>query len=364
MVAAFDDEIGNAGSRTHEFGLHANKAVAEARHRVAAVVRAQPLDVVFTSGATEANNLAILGLQTHGEATRRRHIISSAIEHKAVLEPLQVLEARGFEVTYLAPGADGRIGADTVCEALRPDTLLVSLMHGNNETGALQPITEVADTLVGSTTLFHVDAAQTYGKVLEPLAHPRIDLISVSAHKLFGPKGVGALIARTRKFQRPPLQALMYGGGQERGLRPGTLPVPLIVGFGVAAELALNEHVQRAGKCRRHRTAALAAFRSVAHIVLGSPAAALDHILSVAFPGVDSEALILATKDLVAISNGAACTSARYEPSHVLKAMGASDAVAASAVRLSWCHLTQDAPWDEFASRVRELQAANLSLAD
>ena len=221
-------EFGNAGSRTHGYGQVARERVNRARQEVAVVVAATPDEVIFTSGATESNNLAILGLAAHGEATGKRHIISTQIEHKAVLEPLEVLGGRGFEVELLAPTEGGWVSPEAVAAALRPDTLLVSVMAVNNETGVVQPIEEIASLLEGNDAFLHVDAAQAFGKLIAPLQTKRIDLLSVSGHKIGAPKGIGALITRRRGFKRPPLQPLMYGGGQERGLRPGTLPVPLI----------------------------------------------------------------------------------------------------------------------------------------
>ena len=243
------EEFGNAGSRTHAYGQVAKDRVNRARQQVAAVVDARPEEVVFTSGATESDNLAILGLADHGTHAGRRHIISTQIEHKAVLEPLEEMARRGFEVTLLPPTAGGWIDPDAIRQALRPDTLLVSVMAVNNETGVIQPIPEIADALTGSEAYFHVDAAQAFGKQIEPLRHRRIDLMSISGHKIYAPKGIGALVTRRRGYQRPPLRPLLFGGGQERGLRPGTLPVALIAGLGTAAELALREHAERARIC-------------------------------------------------------------------------------------------------------------------
>lgn len=358
LVRALDEDFGNAGSRTHEFGSRAKQLVQTARKSVAAVVKAESADVIFTSGATEANNLAILGLAGEGERRGRRHLVTTSIEHKAVLEPLQVLERRGFDVTYVPVGPGGRVVASDVLGAVREDTLLVSVMQANNETGVLQPIEEIANGLVDHPAYLHVDAAQGFGKDLEPLRHARIDLIAVSAHKIFGPKGIGALITRTRAYSRPPLEPLFYGGGQERGLRPGTLPVPLIVGFGVAADLCLQRHRDRTARCLEIRQAALTAFQDLEMSVIGNAEPHLPHILSLAFHGVDSEALMLSLKDLVAVSNGSACTSASYAPSHVLTAMGLEADVVSSAVRLSWSADTPDIAWSEIARRVAELQSA------
>lgn len=355
MMRYFDSEYGNAGSRTHEFGLRANRAVQRAREQVAAVVEAQSQEVVFTSGATESNNLAVLGLAPHGVDAGKRHIVSTQIEHKAVLEPLEALQQCGFEVTLVPPDTTGRVAASDVIEAVREDTLLVSIMHVNNETGVVQPLSGIGEALADHPAYFHVDAAQGFGKDLAPLCSGRIDLISVSAHKIYGPKGAGALIARSRGFKRPPLRPLMHGGGQERGLRPGTLPVPLIVGLGTAAEIAIKEHVCRAQKCFVFKEHLLHALEPLDPVFNGEPEITLPNVLNFCLPGLDSEAAMLALKGLVAVSNGSACTSASYEPSHVLKAMGLSDRRVQGAIRVSWCHLTSDVGWDHTVQALRRL---------
>lgn len=352
----FGEEFGNAGSRTHEYGLRASKTVQLARERVATVVSAKAEEVIFTAGATEANNLAILGLAEHGEKTGCRHIVSTAIEHKAVLEPLQALSARGFDVTLLRPKENGAVDPTAIAAALKPETLLVSVMQANNETGIRQPITEIAAALAGHDAYFHVDAAQGFGKDLESLRSTRIDLLSVSSHKIFGPVGVGALIARRRGFRKPPLQPLMFGGGQERGLRPGTLPVPLIAGFGLAAEMAVTQNAQRRSRCEAMRFDALAALRPLNLFMHGNPDNALPHVLNFSIDGLDSEAIMVALKGIAAISNGSACTSQSYKPSHVLQAMGLTDAQIAGAVRISWCHLTPDPDWHTIAARLAQIQ--------
>jgi cysteine desulfurase len=351
-----DEEYGNAGSRTHDYGTRAKVAVQRARDQVAAVVGAKREEVVFTSGATESNNLAILGLREHGEKTARRHIISTAIEHKAVLEPLEQLAANGFEVTLIRPGADGVVSAGAVRAALRPDTLIVSVMHVNNETGVAQPLEEIAAVLQGHEAYLHVDAAQSFGKLLAPLRDPRVDLISVSAHKLYGPKGVGALVTRRRGYDKAPLAPLLFGGGQERGLRPGTQPVGLIAALGEAAERAGKDHASREKRCRATKTAALKALTAVGGEPVGDQVRALPSTLNIRFPGLDSEALMVSLKDLIAISNGSACTSSSYTPSHVLKAMGFDDVTANQCVRLSWCHLTPEVDWAAVATRIAELR--------
>lgn len=355
VVSWLTHELGNPASRTHQYGVAARKAVQAAREQIATVVDAAADEVLLTSGATESNNLAILGLQAYGERVGRRHIISTAIEHKAVLEPLQILVKRGFEVTLVRPEPSGAVTAEAVAAALRPDTLLVSVMHVNSETGVKQPLLEIANALAGHDAYFHVDAAQGFGKELASLRTKRIDLISVSSHKIYGPAGVGALITRRRNYTRPPLEPLAYGGGHERGLRPGTVPVPLVVGFGLAAELAQKQSGIRQSRCAALRAQALAALEPLNVRLHGDPDKTLPHVLNFSVPGVDSEALIVALKDLVAISNGSACTSQNYTPSHVLSAMSLPPDAISGAIRMSWCHLTPDVDWLRVAERIASL---------
>jgi cysteine desulfurase len=350
------EEFGNAGSRTHDYGNRAKAAVQKARDQIAAVVAAKRDEVLFTSGATESNNLAILGLSEHGLKTNRKHIISTRIEHKAVLEPLEEMERRGFEVTLISPTSEGYIDSAAVTVALRDDTLLVSVMHVNNETGVMQPISEIARGLSEHLAYLHVDAAQGFGKDLETLRNVRIDMISASAHKIYGPKGVGALFIRRRGFDRVPLAPLMYGGGQERGLRPGTIPVPLVVGFGVAAELAVKHADDRRRKCEEFRTTALEALQDLDFSFNGDPSRMMPHVVNIALPGIDSEAVMVATKGLIAISNGSACTSHSYTPSHVLEAMGLDDDHVRGALRFSWCHMTETPDWDSVVNAIKQLQ--------
>ncbi|CRI66131.1 Aminotransferase, class V [Thiocapsa sp. KS1] len=351
LLRYLDEDFGNDGSRTHEFGARAKQAVQRARDQVAAVVGAKRDEVVFTSGATESNNLAILGLRAEADGGRR-HVITTGIEHKAVLEPCDLLERSGFSVTRVAVDSSGAVDPEAIRGALQPDTVLVSVMQANNETGVRQPLDAIAERLADHPAYFHVDAAQGFGKDPEPLRNPRIDLISISGHKLYAPKGIGALVARRRGYERIPLQPLMVGGGQERGLRPGTLPVALIAGLGTAAEVAVRDCVRRQAICRVIRRQALDALMPLGPRLTGDQSLVMDHVLNLAFPGLDSEALMVALKDLVAISNGSACTSSSYSPSHVLKAMGMSDDEANGCVRLSWCHLTPVVDWEAVAGRI------------
>ena len=338
-------EFGNAGSRTHEYGTRAKQAVQKARDHIADVVQAQRDEVIFTSGATESNNLAILGLADHGEATGKKHIISTLIEHKAILEPLEVLGKRGFDLTLLPPTQGGWVNPEEVEMALREDTLLVSCMHANNETGVVQPLREIAQRLGDHPAYFHTDAAQGFGKDIDTLRDPRIDFISISGHKIYGPKGIGALIARRRGFKRPPLNPLMFGGGQEKGLRPGTLPVALITGLGKAAELALKNANQRAARCKSFRQQALNAIDPLEPVFNGDQNRTLPHVFNISFPGLDSEAVIVALKNHIAVSNGSACTSQSYDPSHVLESMELEKEIIQSAIRISWCHMTDEVDW-------------------
>jgi cysteine desulfurase len=349
------EEFGNAGSRTHEFGTRAKKAVQAARDSLGVVVDAQRDEVVFTSGATESNNLAILGLAEHLKGVGRTHIITTSIEHKAVLEPIEQLGKRGFEVTYLQPSSTGAVTGEMLKDALQENTGLVSIMHANNETGVLQPIEELVEVLDNHPAFFHVDAAQTFGKTGGALASKRIDLISASGHKLYAPKGIGVLITRRRKFKRPPLTPLVWGGGQEKGLRPGTLPVALIVGFAKAAELAVKNQEKWQKKCLKFREQALEKLIPLDIQPNGDPDMMMPHVLNFSVPGIDSEALIVALKEDIAISNGSACTSQSYTPSHVLKAMGLSDEQIQGAVRLSWCHSTEQPDWDSVIGVIRQL---------
>jgi cysteine desulfurase len=352
-VAKFTvEEFGNAGSRTHSFGSRAKKRVQEARTQIAELGAVDSGDVVFTSGATEGNNLAILGLRDFGESEGRKHIVSTAIEHKAVLEPLEYLQSVGFEVDLVKPSESGRVGSEEVLAAVRPDTLLVSLMQVNNETGIIQPVTEVAGQLEGHPAFLHVDAAQGFGKELEQLRSPRIDLISISGHKIYGPKGIGALLLRRRDGERPPLRPLMFGGGQEKGLRPGTLPVGLIAGLGEAAELASTNHSERAGELLGHHQHAVEALTEMGARFNGDPEVALPTTVNFSLPGLDSEAAIVALKDVAAVSNGSACTSQSYEPSHVLLAMDLDEERISGAIRASWSHMTPEIDWGGISEAV------------
>jgi cysteine desulfurase len=347
--------FGNAGSRTHDFGRRSRTVVEQARQQVAAVAGASRGEVVFTSGATESNNLALLGLEPWGRAQGKLHVVVTAIEHHAVLGPVEALESRGFRVTRVTPRPSGQVDADSIYDALRPDTLCVSVMQVNNETGMRQPVRAVADRMEDHAAYLHVDAAQGYGKDIEPLRHSRIDLISVSGHKIHAPQGIGALIARRRGRARPPIEPLLLGGGQEFGFRSGTLPVALIAALGRAAELALAEAAGRQEICRAFRQRLVDGLAPLSPVVHGDLALSAPHIVNLSIPGFDAETAMEAWQDLVAVSNGAACSSQFYTCSHVLSAMRLPEDKKAGALRLSWCHLTPD---PDFAGMVQAIRSA------
>jgi len=348
----FESEYGNEGSRTHTFGARAKEAVQKAREQVARLVNAKPEEVIFTSGATESNNLAILGLGNWGRQHGKTHIITTRIEHKAVLEPIDHLAKDGFEVDLVAPDKDGRVEVEKITRLLRPTTMLVSVMHANNETGVIQPIGELAEAMAHHPAWLHVDAAQTFGKLIEPLRNHRIDLISASGHKIYGPKGIGVLIVRHRGKQKIPLAPLVFGGGQEQGLRPGTLPVPLIAGFGEASELGSKHYAERENQCRLFRNKFLLAIAPLKPHLHGKEEGVLPHTLNVSFPGLSAEEVMVRLRDLVAVSNGSACTSSNYQPSHVLKAMGLEKDEIVGAVRFSWCHMTPEPDWQAVVGKL------------
>lgn len=325
--------IGNASSTTHPFGRRVAERIEQAREQVAALIGAASEEIIFTSGATESNNLAILGA-ARANAHRGRHLVSSRTEHKAVLDPLRRLEKEGFTVTLLSPERTGRMDPERVAAALRPDTILTSIMLVNNEIGVIQDVAAIASLCRSRGILFHSDAAQAAGKIpLDAQASP-LDFVSLTAHKLYGPKGIGALYVR--RDARARLQPIMFGGGQERGLRPGTLPTHQIVGFGSACDLARRalpgEHARLLG-LREHLWRGLAGLGGV-H-ANGEGAACVPGILNVSFEGVEGESLVAGLREL-ALSTGSACNSAAAEPSYVLRALGRDTQLAQSSLRLSF----------------------------
>lgn len=347
------EEFGNAGSRTHEFGVNAKRAVERARAQIAQVVEADKTEVLFTSGATESNNIVILGLRNAAESQGKKHIITTKTEHKAVLEPIQFLEREGFEVTYLDVDQNGHIDLAQLQEVLRLDTFLVSVMHVNNETGVINPIEEICALLAEHEAFFHVDAAQGFGKLRSELQNQRIDFISVSGHKLYAPKGVGALIMRKRGFKAPPLKPIMFGGGQEKGIRPGTLATPLVAGLGLASEIAARYSVDWKLKVESEKKRFQTAIESLGGLVNGVETS--PYILNFSIPGINSEAAMVALKGVAAVSNGSACTSSSYKPSHVLSSMGLEPDRISSAIRVSFSPFMEPIPYEEILKRLNSL---------
>lgn len=343
MLTAYRQYYGNPDSRTHDYGNNARNQVEHARGQVASLLGVKKNEVIFTSGATESDNMAILGLADYGISNGKRHVISTAIEHKAVIEPLKVLQKRGFEVEFISPDESGRINAELLLSKVRPDTLLVSVMHANNETGIIQPVQEVGNALYETNTYFHIDAAQSCGKLVDELRLAKYDMLSLTAHKMYGPQGIGALILRMKKYKKPPLTPLVFGGGHEGGLRSGTLPVALIVGLGKACEIAENEHLSNMGQYMKTKEQIMEALQhsEVIFEVNGSHQFCMPNTLNISFLGVDSEALMISTKQYCSVSNGSACTSHDYDHSHVLMAMGLSTERIESAIRISWGKSTQ-----------------------
>lgn len=334
-----DGTFGNPASRSHRFGWQSEEAVDVARNQIAELVNADPREIVFTSGATESDNLAIKGA-AHAHQTRGKHIITSRTEHKAVLDSCQQLEREGFEVTWLTPGTDGIISPDQLLAALRDDTILVTLMHVNNETGVVQDIAAFGELCREREILFHVDATQSVGKLPVDLGVLPVDLMSFSAHKLYGPKGIGALYVRRKP--RVQIAAQIHGGGHERGMRSGTLPVHQIVGMGEAFRIAAEERETEMARLQALRERLWQGISALPDVTLnGHPQQSAPNILNVSFADVEGESLIMALKDL-ALSSGSACTSASLEPSYVLRALGLSEELAHSSLRFSLGRFTTD----------------------
>lgn len=338
MVDVYQNRSGNADSRTHSYGDEARAVVETARKQVASLLGISPSEVFFTSGATESSNIAIQGLAEYARRSGKRHIITSSIEHKAVLETVRAMERQGFDVDFVAPEPSGRVDAAKIVDKLRDTTLLVSLMHVNNETGIIQPVEELGAELAARDVLFHVDATQSCGKLVDELRTLAYHMLSFSAHKLRGPQGIGVLVLRKKGYRRPPVKAIMYGGQQERGLRPGTIPVALAAGCGAACALAEAHYAEDAVclKEMKERAMELLDASELSYAVNGDPGYCLSSTLNVCLHGVSSEALMIATKQYCAVSNGSACTSTDYTPSYVLAAMGLSAERIASSVRISW----------------------------
>lgn len=338
MVDIYKNTIGNADSRTHDFGDNARVIVENARKQVGLLLDIPPEDVFFTSGATESNNIAIQGLREYAEKTEKKHIITTSIEHKAVLETAKYMGKHGYRVDYVFPDQTGRILAEDVMALVNDDTLLVSVMHVNNETGVIQPIKEIGDGLVDKDVLFHIDATQSCGKLVEELREISYDILSFSSHKMYGPQGIGALILRRKKYMLPPVKPIMFGGQQEHGISPGTIPVALVGGFGKACELAAEEYKKDEADNMAIKDMLIEMLKKsgIKYKINGSVEHCISSTLNIQIEGVSSEALMLTSKEYCSISNGSACTSSSYSPSYVLVAMGMSEDDIDQSIRLSW----------------------------
>jgi len=346
-----DSEFGNPASRSHVFGWHAEAAVEEARKQVADLIGADPREIVWTSGATESDNLAIKGA-AHFYQKKGKHIVTCKTEHKAVLDTCRQLEREGFEVTYLDPEPNGLIDLNKLEAALRPDTVLVSIMHVNNEIGVIQDLAAISKLTRERGIIFHSDAAQSAGKVPIDVSTMDVDLISFSAHKIYGPKGIGALYVRRKPRVR--LEAQMHGGGHERGLRSGTLATHQIVGMGEAFRIAREEMASESERIRALRDRLYQGLSDIEEVYVNGD---MDHRvagnLNISFNFVEGESLIMALKD-IAVSSGSACTSASLEPSYVLRALGRNDELAHSSIRFTLGRFTTESDVDYAVRVVRE----------
>ena len=358
MLPWFSERFGNAHSTQHAFGAQAAEAVEDARKKVAALLGADPREIVFTSGATESNNLAIKGAARFARRHNRGdHIVVLETEHKCVLESCNALAEEGVRTTVLKVGADGLVDLDALADAIEDDTVLVSIMSVNNEIGVIQPLADIGRLCRARAVLFHTDAAQAAGKISLDVDDMSIDLLSVSGHKLYAPKGIGALYVRRRPRTR--LLAEISGGGQERGARSGTLAVPLIVALGAACEIADQEMAQEAGRLSEFRRSLLAQLQGAVPdlVVNGALEPRIAGNLNIGFPGIDAMAL-MASLDDVAVSTGSACTSTSVEPSYVLQALGLPRSVSAGSIRIGFGRFTTQSEIDYAARRIAEAIAA------
>jgi len=351
MIPYLREQFGNPASRSHMYGWSAEKAVEEARAQVAALVNADPREIIWTSGATEGNNLALKGAAQFYK-TKGKHIITVKTEHKAVLDTVRELERQGFEATYLQPQDNGLITVTQLAEAIRPDTILVSVMLVNNEIGVIQPIDGIGELCRSKGIIFHCDAAQATGKVHIDLEKTKVDLMTFTAHKTYGPKGIGALYVRRKPRVR--IEPQMHGGGHERGLRSGTLPTHQIVGMGEAFRIAKEEMDEELVRIKKLRDRLAKGLQDMEEVYInGDLEHRVPHNLNVSFNYVEGESLIMAIKDL-AVSSGSACTSASLEPSYVLRALGRSDELAHSSIRFTFGRFTTEEDIDFTIQLIKE----------
>ncbi|MEG0512599.1 MAG: cysteine desulfurase family protein [Clostridia bacterium] len=338
MIDVYKNHYGNSDSRTHGYGDDTRAIVEKARKQVALLLGVSLGEVFFTSGSTESSNIAIQGLEHYANESGKNHFVISTIEHKAVLETVKAMEHKGFLADYVNPRSSGLIPANAILEKVTPQTVLVSLMHINNETGIIQPVDQIGEELSERNVLFHVDATQSCGKLVDELRGLKYSMLSFSAHKMGGPQGVGVLVLRKKRYRLPPVRGIMYGGQQENEIRPGTVPVALVAGCGKACEIAENEYQSNQQICREIRELILGLLKEsgLKWTINGDLDCCAYNTLNICLHGVSSEALMLASKVYCGISNGSACTSKQYGPSYVLKAMGVSPADISNSVRISW----------------------------
>lgn len=362
MVDTYLNSYGNADSRTHNHGEQARITVEYARKQVASLLGINSSEVFFTSGSTESNNIAIQGLEEYALETNRKHIITSAVEHKSVLETVKMMKKKGFEIELVNPDLSGQVNVQEILDKVRDDTLLVSIMHVNNETGIIQPVAELGLELEKRNVLFHVDATQSCGKLVDEIRNLKYNMLSFSAHKLNGPQGVGVLVLKKKRYKLPPVKNIMYGGQQEHGIRPGTIPVALVAGCGKACEIAEIEYKENSHKLRKLKSTLeeLLNDSGVDYHYNGDQNYCVDSSANICFKGVMSEALMLSCKQYCSVSNGSACTSKSYSPSYVLEAMGIPIEDIESSVRISWGPETDEM---EFRENLRKMIAIAKSLA-
>lgn len=354
MIDVYRNQAGNPDSRTHTFGMNARQAVENARKQTAALLGVSPAEIIFTSGATESNNMVLKGLMDFAQESGKKHIISSSIEHKSILETLKYLEQKGFEIELVDPDETGRVDPGKINSRLREDTLLVALMHVNNETGTIQPVAEIGKILKEQDIYFLIDATQSVGKLGDELRNLDYDFLTFSAHKLQGPQGIGALVMRRKNYSFPPLKPLHHGGGQESGWRSGTVPTALTAGLGKACQIAFENEARNTENLLQRRSLLLKMLQEsgLKYQINGDETACIPNSLNVSFHGVSSEGLMILLKGICAISNGSACTASQYSLSYVLKAMGLPKDRIEEAIRISW---GPDTDLEEFKGAIKQL---------
>lgn len=338
MNDVYKNSYGNADSRTHDFGDNARKIVENARKSIANMIGRNADEIFFTSGSTESNNIAILGLREYAKKTGKKHIITTSIEHKAILESVEYLGKNGFNIDFVKPNEDGRVQVEDIISLITENTLLVSVMHVNNETGIIQPVKEIGDILSEKEILFHIDATQSAGKMIDEIRDLSYDMMSFCAHKMYGPQGVGVLILKKKRYKLPPVEAIMFGGAQEHGIRPGTIPVALIAGFGKACDIAVKEANRNNQKYSIIKSEILKMLEEseLEYVINGNQNYSISNTINISLLGVSSEALMLSSKKYCGISNGSACNSNEYKPSFVLKEMNIPIERIENSIRVSW----------------------------